>query len=75
MEKIDQQPETALENIDYFNIKASAIDQVFFLIFLICSSVFIIILYMYSLWLCKDTGMRTDVERQTVSKELYFEYE
>jgi hypothetical protein len=59
--------EPSTQNIGYFNLEASTVDQVFFLFFLCCSSMFLIILYVYLIWFCKDKEVQQmDAEKQIV---------
>jgi hypothetical protein len=61
----DLEPST--KNIGYLNLAASTVDQVFFLFFLCSSSLFLVILYAFLVWLFKDTGANIiDPEKQTV---------
>ena len=65
---MDNGLEPSTTNIGYFNLVASTVDQVFFLFFLFSSSLFLVILYAYLVWLFKDTGPNIiDPEKQTVS--------
>ena len=64
---MDAKLEPSTRNIAYFNLAASTVDKVFVLFFLFSSSLFLVILYAFLVWLFKDTGAKQiDPEKQTV---------